>query len=59
LGKRGVLLAAVAGVLMLSTSCTVGPNYVKPTATSSAVYKEMAGWKMAQSVAEVFRFYIH
>ncbi|WP_454871341.1 efflux transporter outer membrane subunit [Paraburkholderia xenovorans] len=32
------------------TACTVGPDYVKPTATTAATYKELdgTGWKPAQ-----------
>ena len=32
----------------LLASCTVGPNYVKPTVEVPAAYKENAGWQVAQ-----------
>ncbi len=36
--------------LLLVTACTVGPDYVRPTAveTMPNAYKEQAGWKVAQ-----------
>ncbi|MGH8777500.1 efflux transporter outer membrane subunit [Paraburkholderia sp.] len=43
---------AVAALLAASalTGCTVGPDYVRPTATAAATYKELegTGWKPAQ-----------
>jgi len=42
------MLVALAGALTLLTACTVGPNYVRPTAEVPGVYKEMEGWKVAQ-----------
>jgi len=40
---------ALAGACAL-TACTLGPDYVKPTATTAATYKELdgTGWKPAQ-----------
>jgi NodT family efflux transporter outer membrane factor (OMF) lipoprotein len=32
----------------LLAACTVGPNYVRPTADTPAAFKEMEGWKTAQ-----------
>lgn len=29
-------------------ACTVGPDYVRPSAPTSQTYKELAGWKLAQ-----------
>ncbi|HKB82046.1 MAG TPA: efflux transporter outer membrane subunit [Burkholderiales bacterium] len=34
--------------LALLGACTVGPNYVRPTADTPAAFKEMEGWKTAQ-----------
>ena len=42
-----VRLAAVFGFLLLS-GCTVGPDYVRPTAAVSVSFKEIKGWKQAQ-----------
>jgi NodT family efflux transporter outer membrane factor (OMF) lipoprotein len=40
-------LVAITTIALL-TACTVGPNYVRPTADTPAAYKEMEGWKTAQ-----------
>lgn len=50
---RHVSLRASALVLASAcalTACTVGPDYVKPTTTTAATYKELegTGWKSAQ-----------
>lgn len=42
------MLSALAGMLALLAACTVGPNYVRPTAEVPAAYKEMEGWKVAE-----------
>jgi len=34
--------------LVLAGGCTVGPDYVRPTAPVPGAYKEIAGWKVAQ-----------
>jgi NodT family efflux transporter outer membrane factor (OMF) lipoprotein len=39
-------LAAVACLAL--SACTVGPNYVRPTAPVPAAFKESEGWKVAQ-----------
>ena len=39
---------AAATTLALLAACTVGPNYVRPTADTPAAFKEMEGWKTAQ-----------
>ena len=44
----GLVRAAIGIALTLLTGCTVGPNYVRPTAVVPAAYKEMEGWKVAQ-----------
>ncbi|MFM0319530.1 efflux transporter outer membrane subunit [Paraburkholderia nemoris] len=44
-------MLAVASVFVFAlTACTVGPDYVKPPATTAATYKELegTGWKPAQ-----------
>ncbi len=38
----------ITGTFIFLTACTVGPDYVKPTAAAPAAYKEAAGWKPAQ-----------
>jgi NodT family efflux transporter outer membrane factor (OMF) lipoprotein len=41
-------LIVIAGALTLMTACSVGPDYVRPTAVVPPVFKEMSGWKVAQ-----------
>jgi len=41
-------ISAVLTVLMLLGACTVGPDYVRPTADTPVAFKESQGWKMAQ-----------
>jgi NodT family efflux transporter outer membrane factor (OMF) lipoprotein len=43
--KRGAWAACAASVLF---GCSVGPNYVRPSAESPSAYKEAQGWKPAQ-----------
>jgi NodT family efflux transporter outer membrane factor (OMF) lipoprotein len=50
-----IILAAVAGVVLLFAGCTVGPDYVRPPAETPASYKEDAGWKVAQPRDELPR----
>ncbi len=40
------ILAAAA--LLALASCTVGPNYARPTAPAPVAFKESEGWKIAQ-----------
>jgi len=40
-------LVATTAIALLA-ACTVGPNYVRPTADTPAAFKEMDGWKTAQ-----------
>jgi NodT family efflux transporter outer membrane factor (OMF) lipoprotein len=40
------LLSLMASALL--AACTVGPDYVRPTADTPAAFKEMEGWKTAQ-----------
>ncbi|HTP66070.1 MAG TPA: efflux transporter outer membrane subunit [Geobacteraceae bacterium] len=37
-----------AGVLMLMAACSVGPDYIRPSAEAPPVFKEMSGWKRAE-----------
>ncbi len=47
--KRIANPQVVVTTLCLSLgACTVGPDYVRPSAPTPAVYKELAGWKLAQ-----------
>ncbi|MGA2152585.1 MAG: efflux transporter outer membrane subunit, partial [Geobacteraceae bacterium] len=41
-------LIVISGASMLITACSVGPDYVRPTAVVPPVFKEMSGWKVAQ-----------
>jgi len=43
--RRLLAAAALAAVL---AGCAVGPDYVRPTVVTPAVYKEAAGWKLGQ-----------
>ncbi|MGD0915658.1 MAG: efflux transporter outer membrane subunit [Thermodesulfobacteriota bacterium] len=55
MGPLWVMLSALAGILALLAACTVGPNYVRPTAEVPEAYKEIEGWKVAQPKDEVLR----
>ncbi len=52
---RRLSLAAAAGILVLITGCSVGPDYVRPPTASPDAYKENAGWKVAQPRDELPR----
>ena len=45
LAPRAIMLALAAG---LASGCTMGPEYVRPSAAEPAAYKELAGWTPAQ-----------
>ncbi len=49
-GTRAPAIPALAGLLLLSSGCMVGPKYQRPTAPAPTAYKEPppAGWKEAQ-----------
>ena len=49
------MLAAMAGLLLLVTGCTVGPDYVRPSAVAPAAYKETKGWKVAEPRDDVLK----
>jgi NodT family efflux transporter outer membrane factor (OMF) lipoprotein len=38
---------AIAVLMVVASSCSVGPDYHKPSLETPATYKEMAGWKTA------------
>jgi len=40
--------ALAAATCLALAACTVGPDYVRPTAPVPAAFKESAGWKIAQ-----------
>jgi len=42
--KHSLLFAAVAAL----AACTVGPDYLRPSAPMAPAFKEAAGWKLAQ-----------
>ena len=42
-------------MLLLSTGCSVGPDYVRPPTAAPEAYKENAGWKVAQPRDELPR----
>jgi NodT family efflux transporter outer membrane factor (OMF) lipoprotein len=52
---RLALSLLAASLLAVLAGCTVGPNYVRPTVTIPAGYREMDGWKIAQPKDDVIR----
>ncbi|HYA41069.1 MAG TPA: hypothetical protein VEF34_07180, partial [Syntrophobacteraceae bacterium] len=50
-----LVLVTFAGMLVVFTACSVGPNYVRPTAAVPESYKEMEGWKVAQPKDHLIR----
>jgi len=42
------IVGVMVGASLLLASCTVGPNYVRPSAEVPATYKETEGWKKAE-----------
>jgi NodT family efflux transporter outer membrane factor (OMF) lipoprotein len=63
LGRRGVRSWFAPLVLLLSTACTVGPNYKKPPVTTPTAFKEqpaadstlVAEWRVAQPADDLIR----
>lgn len=47
--------AVVLVMLFGLASCTVGPDYVRPTAPMQETFKEMAGWKQAEPREDLLR----
>lgn len=56
-GCRLFLVLSLAGGLMLTSGCAVGPNYKRPTTPVSQAFKEQPpeGWKQAQPNAAIPR----
>ena len=46
--RRVGSLALAAAALALTTACSVGPDYVRPSMISPDAYKELDGWKIAR-----------
>src|SRR5215467_3707728 len=56
--QRGKVMrpfALCAFVIATLAACTVGPNYVRPTAEVTNGYKELDGWKVAQPNDDTLR----
>lgn len=54
-GANGRSPLLIAAFFFFLTSCTVGPNYVRPQADTPDAYKEMEGWKKAQPGDDVIK----
>lgn len=52
---RKLFIAVMTISLALLAACTVGPDYVKPTAVTPAAFKEAKGWKVAQPKDNVIK----
>jgi NodT family efflux transporter outer membrane factor (OMF) lipoprotein len=54
---HNILLMALAGIVLFSSACMIGPKYRRPTAPAAAAYKEAPpnGWKEAQPNDGVMR----
>lgn len=48
-------LCMLVWLLVLTSGCTVGPDYVRPPAAVPPAYKEVDGWKTAQPRDDVIR----
>jgi NodT family efflux transporter outer membrane factor (OMF) lipoprotein len=55
MGMRTIRIPVIVAVLALATSCTVGPDYVKPVVDVPADYKERQGWKVAEPRDDAIR----
>src|SRR4029077_8104820 len=53
--RRFAPAIATAMLMLLSACMVVGPDYVRPTVTTPAAYKENDGWKVAQPKDEAIR----
>ncbi len=53
--SAGMTARSVLIALMTVTSCTVGPDYVKPTTEVPASYKETGEWKRAEPKDEIIK----
>ena len=54
-GIRWISLASIGIALTVLTACTVGPDYVRPTAEVPVSYKETVGWKVAEPKDHLIR----
>ncbi|MCL4500876.1 MAG: efflux transporter outer membrane subunit [Deltaproteobacteria bacterium] len=52
---RPLVRITAAGILLLFSGCSVGPDYHRPPAETPVSYKENAGWKVAQPRDELPR----
>jgi NodT family efflux transporter outer membrane factor (OMF) lipoprotein len=55
LGRAEIAVVAIAGAFMFLISCSVGPDYVRPTAAAPDAFKELNGWKRAQPKEDAIR----
>jgi len=54
--ERGALAFAImTGSLMLLIACTMGPDYIRPTAEAPDGFKELNGWKRTQPKEDIIR----
>jgi NodT family efflux transporter outer membrane factor (OMF) lipoprotein len=53
--RRFAPAIATAMLMLLSACMVVGPDYVRPTVTTPAAYKENDGWKVAEPKDDVIR----
>ena len=47
-GRLGGPLALATALVVLTSACSVGPDYVRPSMISPDAYKELDGWKIAR-----------
>jgi NodT family efflux transporter outer membrane factor (OMF) lipoprotein len=47
-GRLGGPLALATALVLLTSACSVGPDYVRPSMISPDAYKELDGWKIAR-----------
>ncbi len=53
--RAAARVVLVTGAAALLAACTVGPDYVRPTAIAPPAYKEMDGWKTAEPRDDALR----
>ena len=49
------LVHVLVGTLVVTSACSVGPDYVRPTVDVPAAYKELGAWKVAEPRDDVAR----
>ena len=54
-GANVLTVLGIIGLVGVLSSCTVGPNYVRPQVETPVAYKELNGWKTAQPQDGVIR----